>query len=865
MKRTAYLLASAAVSLIGAAAPAWANAAEATATAAAQAVIGEEGNTLPEVIITARRRNELLEDVPLTVNAVAGEELQKLNLFQYEDLSKVVSGLVLSRAGNTTSLRGVSFNPIQQSTAGVATYVNEAPVNAAFVFNSIFDIGQIEVLKGPQGTLRGVSAPTGAITIGTRRPDLERVGGTLSATRNDQDGHTLQGGVSIPLVEDKLAIRLAGIADRNNNGGVTSINNSTRPYAETNAYRVSALAKPIDDLNIFVTYQRLDNKMFGYSSAVIGSGFNGLPVSASGTGYRTGFTAPRGYNGPLLDIDDNVTVQANGNFSKSRQDIGTLQADYHVYGQVLSFVGGYSNNIGNPQVVNNDVGNQFLGGDFPTPSATTRLKRWSQEVRLSSDEPIFGRVDYVVGAFHAKDDGVNLGNNGWSFLPGAFGNPTGAPSIAQSPNTRYATSTLFNQVKTNTEWSYFGHVNIHIDDKTELSGGVRFINYKQEGSRINTQTAGFTANASLNAAQCANGTPGFPPFVAPTPAGGQFGATYAGVCDLPVAPSTETINTNAKSTPTLWSASLSHKFFDNYLGYVSYGTSFRPGPSQGQIVNPSQDPALTALVQMPDEHSKSIEVGLKAQMFDDHLSVNIAYYHQKYTNLSTSFFAIPYLINFGPNDPRTRAATIGLLTAPIDAKVDGIDFDFNYTANRNFSMGGGLSWANGRYSNQSVPCASLTGSGTNGLLFVPQLATPIFLASGKNMGFCLQSGKSSPNATWNGNLRAEYTHPVVDGVDGYVRGLLNYTPKNPYGDPAFTTDAYTLMNLYIGARNPSQGWEAEIYAKNLFNNNTIIDSTGRDITNSAISRYVGNSGYTSFTQVLPREVGVTVRYSFGSR
>jgi iron complex outermembrane receptor protein len=871
-KRTSYLFASVAAGLIGAAAPAWADAAPADAaasaaaqTSAAQGAIATNEDTLAEVVVTARRRKELLEDVPITVAAVPGDELRKLNLYQYEDLSKVVPDLLLSRAGNTTSLRGVSFNPIQGSTAGVATYLNEAPVNSAFVFNSMFDVGQVEVLKGPQGTLRGVSAPTGAITIGTRRPVLDQFGGDASLTTTDQDGHTFQGAVNVPIFKDKLAIRVAAIQDRNNNGGVDSVNDPQRPYSQTDAYRISALAKPIDDLTAFVTYQRLDNHAFGYGGAVIGSGFNGAPVAQAGTGYARSFTAPAGYNGPVLNVGDDVAVMSNGNFSKSRQEIATAQIDYHFAGQVISYVGGWSGNYGNPQTVYNDVGNQFTGGDFPTPSFESRLNRWTHELRVSSDQPIHGIFDYVAGVFHSDERGTQIGNNGWSFLPGAFGTPTGAPSVATSPNLRYATSTLFDIETHNIEWSYFAHFDIHIDDKTELAAGVRFVNYKQEGVRLNTQTAGVQALTGTNAATCANGSPGFPPFVAATPGGGTFGTTYPGVCDSPVAGSLQEIDTKSKSTPVLWSASLSHKFFDDTLAYVSYGTSFRPGPSQGQIVNPSNDPLLTKLVQMPDEHSKSFEVGLKSSLLDHHLSVNLSYFHQNYTNLSTSFFAIPYLINFGPTDPRTRSSLIGLLTAPIDAKVDGIDFDFNYVPNRNFNLGGGLSWANGRYNNQSVPCASLTGSGTNGLLYVSFLATPLFQAAGKNIGYCLQSGKSSPNPTWNANLRAEYSHPVTDAIEGYMRGLLNYTPKNPYGDPTYTTPAYTTVNLYLGARNPGQGWEAEVYAKNLFNDRTVIDNTGRDVTNSALSRYVGNSGYTSISYVLPREVGLTVRYSFGSR
>src|SRR6202012_2533129 len=155
-------------------------AAPAPAAAPAQAETAELG----EIVVTARRKSESLQEVPQTVNAVSSETLQKLNITQFTDVQTVVPGLSLANSADgynaSASMRGRTFDV---STAAplptVAMYINDAPVQASELFNSLFDIGQVEVLRGPQGTTRGVSTPSGAMTVTTRRPDLSSYGATI--------------------------------------------------------------------------------------------------------------------------------------------------------------------------------------------------------------------------------------------------------------------------------------------------------------------------------------------------------------------------------------------------------------------------------------------------------------------------------------------------------------------------------------------------------------------------------------------------------------------------------------------------------------------------------------------------------------
>ena len=172
-------LALASVSLISIAAPAFAQtAAPAPAAAATNAPAAQIG----EVIVQARRRDERLQDVPLVVNAVTNKQLDQLNIRDMKDIAPIVPGLTLTNnangIGSVATLRGVNFDVNSSGNNGtVEFYLNDEPITSDVVLQSMYDIGQIEVLRGPQGTLRGRASPSGSITVTTQRPDLYSFGG----------------------------------------------------------------------------------------------------------------------------------------------------------------------------------------------------------------------------------------------------------------------------------------------------------------------------------------------------------------------------------------------------------------------------------------------------------------------------------------------------------------------------------------------------------------------------------------------------------------------------------------------------------------------------------------------------------------
>ena len=112
-------------------------------------------------------------------------------------------------------------------------------------------------------------------------------------------------------------------------------------------------------------------------------------------------------------------------------------------------------------------------------------------------------------------------------------------------------------------------------------------------------------------------------------------------------------------------------------------------------------------------------------------------------------------------------------------------------------------------------------------------------------------------------------HPVADNMDGFIRGLFNYYPQNKYVEPNFTAPSYSLLDLYLGLRSHDGAWEASIFTRNAFNTNKMLDRTPQTLTTSGLAQFPTLNLTPTYFGVLSntpeREVGVSVRYAWGSR
>jgi len=156
---------------------------------------------LEEVIVTAQKRSESVQEIPSTVNVIDGDALKDFNVLSFTDLGALSAGLridsLTGRSGRIV-MRGIDFNPNSASEASVTTYWNQAILDSNAVFQQMFDVQRIEVLRGPQGTLAGRTSPAGSINIHTASPNLDEIEGEIRATVTDNDGVNTQVAASFP-------------------------------------------------------------------------------------------------------------------------------------------------------------------------------------------------------------------------------------------------------------------------------------------------------------------------------------------------------------------------------------------------------------------------------------------------------------------------------------------------------------------------------------------------------------------------------------------------------------------------------------------------------------------------------------------
>ncbi|WP_218017107.1 TonB-dependent receptor [Sphingobium herbicidovorans] len=381
-----------------------------------------------EIIVTAQKREERLIDVPQSINVVTGRDIERFNLFNFADIQKLVPGLDIS--GGTVSLRGVKFNALSLTRPTVDIYFNEVLSERAAQIQSQYDVGQIEVLRGPQGTLRAGTGPSGAILIGTRRASLTDVEGYLMGSLTNLHTVNIQGAFSLPIVRDKLGLRVAGLYEKGRGADVRGVVNDIRDRSETWSGRASVAWAPTPDLRFDLVHQELDADAIALAQ-VEGTGEFGT-----------------------ISARDRRSVADGANRNGTRTSITTLNASWDLPGHRLSYIGGRQTTTYD-LVQDLDTGNGLLSTPFfrlPVElynNTVSRTRVWTHELRLERTGEHFW--NYRVGIYRQN---TNLDARVLIDFTGANGNCLAAPGPLAAfglPCTQVDTSDAPHQI----EMGYF--------------------------------------------------------------------------------------------------------------------------------------------------------------------------------------------------------------------------------------------------------------------------------------------------------------------------------------------------------------------------------------------------------------------------
>jgi iron complex outermembrane recepter protein len=443
----ALLLGTSAFALAGAAAAQ-------TADTSAAPVAKDDPNV---VIVTANKRREPVQKVAQTVNVVGGQTIKDLHIQSFQEVASAVGGLSLTRTSGSeqsVSLRGIKMPPpgaAGGTTNTVEIYQNEVPISATDAFNAIFDIGQIEVLRGPQGTLRGRPSPSGAMTIATRRGSYTGYDGFIEGGASDHNGKNVQAGWGGPITPT-LAFRVAGIYDENDDNEVKSQYTGKISHHKTTGFRGSLGWKPVDGLEINLSQQHVSDDRDFYRSV------QGTDIVPTSIGYNKTYS-----------LNDRVALNSGTNINTYEGDLTTLTARYEIGNYAFNYVGGYNST-------------QFYSGldfDFAGIGAA--------------------QIPSVINV----DSSANTLSNELRFesLNGAFYNFTYGVFTSKVENKSHVVFAPFftgDNASNVTDFGAFTNQRFNLSDKDKLELGIRYSKFEVDrlGAGPNTTYQAITGNAS---------------------------------------------------------------------------------------------------------------------------------------------------------------------------------------------------------------------------------------------------------------------------------------------------------------------------------------------------------------------------------
>lgn len=403
----------------------------------------QEGSVVEEMVITARKRVQSIQDVPVSVQAFDTQDLREQGLRDFEDYARNLTSVSFgtsSPGATTIAFRGALAQPTGFDTPSSSIlYLDEVPITRDGQNPDVrlIDIERLEALAGPQPTVYGAGSQSGTLKIVTNRPVLDEFGGFVQAgasvTKDGEPSFNIEGALNVPIVEDKLAVRLVGFYDAEG-GFIDNVLGTTSFYSENSGDRDNAafVEDDINDYDVYgararVLYQPNENWSiladFIYQAARPDGQFDFNPdagflntvkfrdeqrdddwynaaLTIEGDLGFANLTLAGGYHSRNIDYDLDSTA-----YMTSYRDNGLAIAEYYT---------------GVPQFPNYETCSYYYicfvnYNDFgPNPTGTIslnqRVRSFVQEVRLTSKDDTDSRFSWMVGAFYERT------NNDWDYI-----------------------------------------------------------------------------------------------------------------------------------------------------------------------------------------------------------------------------------------------------------------------------------------------------------------------------------------------------------------------------------------------------------------------------------------------------------------
>lgn len=701
------------------------------------------------VVVTARRVEEDVQDVPIPVAVLSEDFLVETGAFNAGKLTQVVPSVQFySTNPRNTQINirglgapfGLTNDGIEQ---GVGLYVDGVyfarPASAVMDF---IDVERVEVLRGPQGTLYGKNTTAGAINVTTKAPEFTP--NTQVELSYGNIGFFQAKATTTGPLTDTLAYRLS-FSGTQRDGVLWNVTDQDDLNDISNiGGRLQLLWRPSDTLDVRLSADNTVQRPEGYAQVFAGV----VPTLRPLNRHYAAQAAYYNYAPPSTNPFDRVTDLDTPH--RSNSDLGgvSLSADWDVGGGTLSAISAWRYWLWDPS---ND--RDFLGLPIRTLSQNpSKSYQWSQELRYAGE--FNPNLRYVVGAFWFNQVTKTLGREeqgsaAWRWLA----NPTPANEALGLAGalTGYGQRAQIRSDHTST--ALFGQLEWQVTDQLRIIPGLRF-NWDEKSGFYRTQTYG--------GVQYALNTPGW---------------NLQRSILTPLAYESEGEDDNISGLLTV-----AYDFADNVNAYATYSTAFKTfGLNNNGIPLDSNNNPVIELASIKPEDVKHIEIGLKTEPLPG-VVANISAFHTTVNDFQVSVSS-------------NQSGTLrGYLANADEVVVQGVEFDGSWRVNDNLSLYGNVAWTDAKYESFTE-------------------APPPLELSGGAIGFVDASGTRLPGISeWAASFGGEYALPGEFSKrqgEWFVAADATYRSdfsSSPTESAYLNIDGYTLLNLRAGFRG-DDGWD----------------------------------------------------------
>lgn len=794
-------------------------------------IAGQAQNTdvFEEIVVTATRRAESIQDVPIAVTALNSGQLERSGVRDVRDLTRLAPSLNVSNSQSASStrlrIRGVGTtgnNAGLESAVGVfldGVYLSRPDI----ALSDLLDVQQIEVLRGPQGTLFGRNTSAGALTITTKKPNLEETEAYTNVTVGNHNLQNVQAGFTTPLTEGVSGIRVAG-AYRKRDGTVNSVTGAESNTKDRVAVKGQYYYEPSDTFSFRLLADYSDVEEQCCDAVVIKE----TPVAAV---Y------------PLAGLPVGGGVSASGDSAFESRTSNSEQFDnpFSQYGlsaelvwsigeSELTYIPAYrdfeSVSVQQSDFVNLDVFSTRTEGNNESSSHELRLQG------AAFDD----RVDWMIGAYYSEEEissrqRVEAGQDyqryaGSLLLAGgvrAFGpNPLGFLAQGRSATGNFADN-LFTQ--DSTSFSIFTHNIISLSDNVDLTLGARYVDESKDGAFNQLDANSPACIGTLT--NPAFGVPQLAPLRGNAIALNCFPfTTQANIPGSPITP--VTYQDKFEDDELVYTIKLGYVISDYVNGYAGFTHGFKSGGFNldSTAAIGGVDPTFRS------EKIDNYEIGFKSTLLDGSLTANVAFFHQEIEDLQ--------ILEFTGIQFSTFNVPLGEST--------GVEIESQWHASDSLTLNASLTYADASYPEncadgiQSTPAIALRAANLCGAQFTN---APEYVA--------VLGGRyeTQVNDNWMLSFNTDARYESDRRTSTQPSNFRTGTPS--FGD---IQDSFVIANARVGLSSDDGKWSFELWANNLF------DERSKTVTFNLPLRGSGDSAARGVFLSEPRTYGATLRWNY---